>query len=461
MYSESEINAVFGVTTAAVACLFGLVTNSSKPSALRKTPPVKSKIFVCIGTPLFLSVALITASGRVSLSLDNTPALPAASPLAASAFPRFRGDLHNTGRASGRPVKAVEEWRFLTRRAPCGSPVYDGEGTLLFASDALHAVDAATGEQKWEFAVGLDGFGSAAPIIGANGLIYIASVEGLHAIDRRAGKVVWKYPTRSAGNATGAVGKDGTVYAYLGGAFVALNGKTGVEKWEFAVPNPHPDAQHIPSSPTLDNHGAVIFGGANQSVYALDCDTGKPRWTRDIGQSLINSSPAIGDDGTVYISSSGPGDSRINALDGATGAIVWRMGFRVGVIGSPALGDNGLLYFGCGNRSVYALDQRGGDVRWKYTTGSWIESSPAIGMDGTVYIGSGDHKLYALDGATGAKKWEYATEAGIFSSPLITPDGSLFFSSNGGAFHALPKPLQDQLAKEQSAPPSNEQEPPG
>ena len=262
-------------------------------------------------------------------------------------------------------------------------------------------------------------------------------------------------------NATGVAGRDGTVYAYLGLNFVALDGKTGAKKWAFPVSNPRPDLQRIPSSPTLDGQGAVIFGGADQIVYALDCVTGKTRWTRDLEQSLTNSSPAIGDDGTVYIGSCGATDSRINALDGATGAILWRMGFRVGVMSSPALGDNGLLYCGSGNRSVYALDQKSGDVRWKYTTGSWIESSPAIGADGTVYIGSGDHKLYALDGETGRKKWEYETAFGIFSSPVITPDGSLFFSSNGGAYHALPRTLQEVLAKEQSAPPANEQEPPG
>lgn len=412
-------------------------------------------------TALPLMAALVLTGGRIAWSRDNTSGLLAPSPLAASAFPKFRGGLHNTGLASGRPLKAVQEWRFVTRPAPFGSPVYDGDGTLLFASDTLHAVNAATGEQKWEFFVGLSGFGSAAPVLGANGLVYIASVEGLHAIDRRTGKAVWKYPAQSAANATGAVGKDGTVYAYLGSSFVALNGKTGARQWVFSVVNPHPDVQHIPCSPMLDTHGAVIFGGADRSVYALDCATGKLRWARDIGQAVINSSPAIGDDGMVYISSSGQSDSRINALDGATGEIVWRMGFRVGVISSPALGSDGLLYCGSGNRSVYALDQKSGDVRWKFTTGGWIESSPALDPNGMVYIGSGDHKLYALDGATGAKKWEYETPFGIFSSPLLTPDGALFFSASGGAYHALPRPLQDQLAKEQSAPPPTEQEPPG
>ena len=37
-----------------------------------------------------------------------------------------------------------------------------------------------------------------------------------------------------------------------------------------------------------------------------------------------------------------------------------------------------------------------GTALWEFVTGSYVESSPAIGSDGTVYVGSGDKKLYAI-----------------------------------------------------------------
>ena len=37
-----------------------------------------------------------------------------------------------------------------------------------------------------------------------------------------------------------------------------------------------------------------------------------------------------------------------------------------------------------------------GTVLWEFETGGWVRSSPAIGSDGTVYVGSGDKKLYAI-----------------------------------------------------------------
>jgi outer membrane protein assembly factor BamB len=33
---------------------------------------------------------------------------------------------------------------------------------------------------------------------------------------------------------------------------------------------------------------------------------------------------------------------------------------------------------------------------WEFETGGPVNSSPAIGSDGTVYFGSGDKKLYAI-----------------------------------------------------------------
>jgi outer membrane protein assembly factor BamB len=68
---------------------------------------------------------------------------------------------------------------------------------------------------------------------------------------------------------------------------------------------------------------------------------------------------------------------------------------------SPAIGADGTVYFASYDNYIYAVNPDGTE-KWKFETGNSIESSPSIGADGTIYIGSGDTYLYALEGSS---KW--------------------------------------------------------
>ena len=82
--------------------------------------------------------------------------------------------------------------------------------------------------------------------------------------------------------------------------------------------------------------------------------------------------------------------------------------------------------------------QSTGSQKWVFTTGIWVHSSTAIGSDGTVYVGSGDKKVYALNGSTGAKKWEFRIREGsVDSSPAIGSDGTVYVGSLAGTVYAI------------------------
>jgi outer membrane protein assembly factor BamB len=70
------------------------------------------------------------------------------------------------------------------------------------------------------------------------------------------------------------------------------------------------------------------------------------------------------------------------------------------VVSSPAIGSNGLIYFGCFDKRLYTVNLTGNQV-WRYFTQNPITSSPGIGADGTVYVGSGDGFVYSFNGLTG------------------------------------------------------------
>src|SRR5205823_2529808 len=57
------------------------------------------------------------------------------------------------------------------------------------------------------------------------------------------------------------------------------------------------------------------------------------------------------------------------------------------VISSPAIADDGTLFFGSHDKSIYAAD-RTGQIAWRKVTGDLVWASPALGPGGVVYVGS-------------------------------------------------------------------------
>ena len=86
---------------------------------------------------------------------------------------------------------------------------------------------------------------------------------------------------------------------------------------------------------------------------------GDQRWEFQAG-GAVKSCPAIGDDGTVYISGD---DGKVYALDGLTGVKHWES-LIGGVLSSPVVGDNDLIYAVSTNGGVYALDAFTGKQQW-------------------------------------------------------------------------------------------------
>jgi outer membrane protein assembly factor BamB len=136
----------------------------------------------------------------------------------------------------------------------------------------------------------------------------------------------------------------------------------------------------------------------------------------------------------VYV---GSYDKKVYALNGATGAKKWEYLTGGMVNSSPAIGADGTVYFGSLDKNVYALNGGTGVKKWEFLTGDGVSSSPAIGSDGTVYVGSLDGKVYALNGATGAKKWEFVAGKRVDSSPAIASDGTVYVGSWGNRVYAI------------------------
>ena len=176
-----------------------------------------------------------------------------------------------------------------------------------------------------------------------------------------------------------------------------------------------------------------MFRGNSQHTGLSQYDTSASnyvlKWKYNTG-GYVESSPAIGSDGTVYV---GSDDNKLYAIN-QDGSLKWSYTTGGEVSSSPAIGSDGTVYVGLGY-NLSAINPNG-TLKWSYTTDGWVRSSPAIGSDGTIYVGSDDNKLYAIN-QDGSLKWSYVTEGCVRSSPTIESDGTLYVGSDDGKLYAI------------------------
>jgi len=178
----------------------------------------------------------------------------------------------------------------------------------------------------------------------------------------------------------------------------------------------------VVSSPAIGEDGTIYIGSKDRCLYAVLPD-GTLKWSHETGGEIV-SSPALADDGTIYI---GSRDGSLYAVS-PQGGFLWSYSTGGPVNSSPAIGADGTVYFGSNDSYLYALNPDG-SLKWRYETGGEVISSPAIDSEGTVCFGSGDRFFYALN-PDGALKWRYGAEEKIWACPVIDFDGRILVGTN-------------------------------
>lgn len=209
---------------------------------------------------------------------------------------------------------------------------------------------------------------------------------------------VWFLNTRDVVTATPAVSRGTTYVGDWSGRFYAIDTESGQPRWTFdAAVEPNVYAGNIVSSAAVveDDGREVVVFASGRTLYALDTATGDPVWSHAVGTddpqdfTEIESSPAISN-GRVFV-----------GID-----VHNRPDQRAGFIAVDLHDGSELWYFDVENG-----DHNGcGDV--------W--SSPSVDeARGLVFAGSGNcpaspegwgdqvESLFALDVGTGELRWDF------------------------------------------------------
>uniref|UniRef100_A0A7V4KBS3 Cell surface protein n=1 Tax=Fervidobacterium pennivorans TaxID=93466 RepID=A0A7V4KBS3_FERPE len=184
----------------------------------------------------------------------------------------------------------------------------------------------------------------------------------------------------------------------------------------------------IDSSPAIDSKGIIYIGSEDSKLYAI-APEGIVLWSFDLflhgdGYSEpIYSAPAIGEDGTIYVS------ARYLYAVNPDGTLKWKYGPVGAFRNSPAIGKDGTIYVASEGGTLYAISSNG-ELKWTYEMGNDTWSSPSIDASETIYIGNHDGYLYAID-TEGKLKWKFFTSESesIYSAPAIASDGTVYFGT--------------------------------
>jgi outer membrane protein assembly factor BamB len=223
--------------------------------------------------------------------------------------------------------------------------------------------------------------------------------------------------------------------------------------------------QRLGSGPVVGG-GRVYTVDTQAVVRAFDASTGAEVWRKEVGDPkdrrggieplFGESTGAFGllfgggvsfDEGRVY-ATSGLGD--VEAIDAATGALIWRVRPGGPLRGAPTIA-NGNVYVISQDNQMFALDPADGKLRWNGSgtfevSGVFGAASPAAGA-GTVVAGFSSGELTAYRYENGRVVWQdalartsistaVATISDIDASPVID-NGRVYAVGQGGRMVAL------------------------
>jgi large repetitive protein len=436
----------------------------------------------------------------------------------------------NDGRLVAIGPDGTELWSYALDGPPVRDPVIGTDGTIFieggsgYAPDTIYAINP-DGTEKWS----ITGTNFGAPfIIGADGIIYHRS--GYYKISAMSpdGVTLWSASIGENSMTNLVMAPDGTIYVGCGDNRLYAVKTTSPGPADSSWPMFHRDPRHTARKtsesdlPVLTTHvegmgriernpyqtsyetgasveleaiadpgwefenwSGAISGTANPATVNVDADmtvnavfSYRLLWFTEPDSANSLCSPAVGSDGTIYITTQTLFDSGLYAYNpdgslkwsfpaikyaadgaaiGSDGTIYfgsqddeydgylyavnpdsteqWRLNVTGRVTDTPAIGSDGTIYIRSEQSSLYAVNPDG-TQRWAASVAGNGGSSPAIAVDGTIYVGAGSNNLLALN-PDGTEKWSFATSNYVTSAPAIAADGTVYFGSDDMNLYAV------------------------
>jgi outer membrane protein assembly factor BamB/CubicO group peptidase (beta-lactamase class C family) len=264
----------------------------------------------------------------------------------------------------------VERWRVHTGHAVHAAPVFDGTHTLVGGFDGqLRALDPETGRERWRFkTIGAQHFPRGdiqrAPAV-VGGIAYFGSRDyNLYAVDTRTGTAQWNVREGLGWIIATPLVTDSLVYygASDGQRVYASDRRTGRVRWSVPV-------QTRVFGRAVATDDAVLFGGFNGRLMALDPQDGRERWSWQVPTSRARWH-------TVYDTAGSFTEEFRDLYRSGRGLEAEQRILALGSIAGAPVVHEGTAYVPSTDGTLYALALPPGDV-----TPATVDSSVSARLD--------------------------------------------------------------------------------
>ncbi len=357
-----------------------------------------------------------------------------------SAWPQALHDAQHSGASPyAGPRTGHLRWSRALEGDVTPGPVVGADGTVYAASNAgvLHAIDPATGKDRWR----LDGGGSygsdlsTSPAVLPDGLLLWPGPDDMLLAVTAEGDVAWRLDLGGQGTSPAVLANGDVVVGTTSGQLLGLHPDAGGagEQWRLEL------GEQSYGSAVFSPDGTTAYQSVTSGVVAVRDGTVAWRWS--VPSQIVEVSPAVAPDGTVVI---GTNDPYQYGLDPEDGSVVWKHRRGSWTYSSPGVSHDGIAYFGDHGDRVSGLDVRTGKILFSHqgsrrntrVGGIGIWTSVALDEDHTAYVGTRQGLVYAVD-RDSHRIWTYDARTTVDSYPALTGDGALVVGTTGGRLLAF------------------------
>lgn len=345
---------------------------------------------------------------------------------------------HSGASSSVGPRTGAVRWRRRLEGAVTAGPVVGPDGTIYASSNGgvLHALDPATGSDRWTHDSGYRGGGdlSVSPLVLPDGTVLFPTPGRELVALSPAGRVLWS--ARLPGIPTSPASADGH-RVYVGdqsGNVTALQADGGAHRvlWTLSVGDGSYGSVVVDGG--VDGGTARLYTTSGSSLVAIDDhnDRATVAWTRNPGDDITEVSAGVAADHTALLGTNGGREWAYHP----DGRQAWKA-TRVITYSSPITPNGGL---------AYVADHSGRIQVWETGSGrrvagfgplpAQIWSSTVVDKAYRLYFGTQDGHALGL-APDGSVLFDVSVGGSVDSYPALTDDGTLLIGSRNRMLTAI------------------------